>query len=866
MKDKKYVTLQTFLIRFVLFAVVLTLLFVVIYVSNSRKFKGFSTFRNDIETLTHLFQVDYEAQLLFFNSYHSDEIFFRTKKNKYLRRHNTLYPAVAKLTDSLINTRLARYFKIDKKLGDFLNFFSEANNDFNLIVDLLYKRGYKNTGLISKIVENQKLALEEIDKLPLNIKSKLFNVFSSLNTHFYKYLEHPSVESYQEFLTDFLKIQKVLNQAPSVSDTASVNDSVYYLHNTATVSKELITALNKYKHHFNQLYNLDKQIGFVSEEGALQKWEEDINTAVELIKTASQDLYPVFTQKFKQNVILFTFLIFALYFGVLVILIWIVFRFTRFAKVLNNYISPMEYGVLPKLIDTEKVGIRIYESQNLFNIVNKIINSLKEMSQFAVEIGKGNFDYQFEPMSDKDILGNALLQLRDNLKKAKEEQLKREEQDKINKWISDGITKFSELLRQTTEDLEKLSSVIIKNLVDYLDANQGGIFLLNDDDPENKFLELVASYAYSKERKKKKIFLLGEGLVGTAAIEKGTIYLTEIPEDYISITSGLGGANPRSLLIVPLLHEEQLLGIIEIASFQEMKKYQIEFVEKVAESIAATVSINKINRKTAILLEQSKKQAEEMAAKEEEMRQNLEELQATQEEAARREAELNSILNALKTFAHIFELDLDGNIISVDDNIIKFYNLPKTYFLGQHFSIIDASEPSPLADPQFWEEVKQGKVKVYMRKFNIEDKEYWFEDHISPVYDTKGNVYKLIVSSLEITEKVKQQQILEHQKQLLEKRQVELEEKIKEQEAIRKHLEEEKQKADILAERLKNSEKILKKALIKAQEDEEKWKNVYKKIRESNIRLAKSLEDVLAITEIRLYLKNREIEDFKKKK
>jgi len=172
-------------------------------------------------------------------------------------------------------------------------------------------------------------------------------------------------------------------------------------------------------------------------------------------------------------------------------------------------------------------------------------------------------------------------------------------------------------------------------MIQYLSANQGGFFLLEDEQSAAPYLNLIAAYAYDRQKFMQKRINVGEGLIGNCVLEKQTIYLKDIPKGYIEIRSGLGGSVPRCLLIVPLKKEDQITGVIEIASFNEMKKYEIEFVEKIAESIAATMVTVKLHEQTAILLEESKKRSEEISQQEEELRQNLEELKATQEEMAR---------------------------------------------------------------------------------------------------------------------------------------------------------------------------------------------------------------------------------------
>jgi PAS domain-containing protein len=148
---------------------------------------------------------------------------------------------------------------------------------------------------------------------------------------------------------------------------------------------------------------------------------------------------------------------------------------------------------------------------------------------------------------------------------------------------------------------------------------------------------------------------VGEGLVGRCYIEAEPIYLLEIPDNYITITSGLGDTPPRCLLLVPLKVDKEVNGVIELASLQPIAQYKIDFVQKVAESIASTLKAARVNERTAKLLGQTKLQAEEMAAAEEEMRQNLEELQSTQEEMARVQEEQKRAMDKVTTDNQMFE-------------------------------------------------------------------------------------------------------------------------------------------------------------------------------------------------------------------
>ncbi len=262
---------------------------------------------------------------------------------------------------------------------------------------------------------------------------------------------------------------------------------------------------------------------------------------------------------------------------------------------------------------------------------------LKEKALFARKIGDGNFDDSFKKLSDDDELGEALLQMQASLKFAKEQDNIRKAEDARRNWTTEGQARFAEILRQNVAEVSELSYNIISNMVTYMGVNQGGLFILNDDDANDKFLELAGCYAFDRRKFITKRIALSEGLVGTCFIEGETIYLKDVPQDYIKITSGLGDENPAELLIVPLKLNDEIFGVMELASFYEFEKHKIEFAEKIGEIIASSISGLRINNRTSLLLEKSQQQTEEMRAQEEEMRQNMEELHATQEAMAEKE-------------------------------------------------------------------------------------------------------------------------------------------------------------------------------------------------------------------------------------
>ncbi len=270
--------------------------------------------------------------------------------------------------------------------------------------------------------------------------------------------------------------------------------------------------------------------------------------------------------------------------------------------------------------------------------IMQIRKGLNEKAVFAKKIGEDELNVSLQKLSDDDSFGDALLQMQENLKKARAEELKRKEQDDRRNWITEGQTKFAQILRQNEADLEELSFHIISNLVKYMKINQGGLFILNDE-TDDKYLEMMACYAFDRRKYTSKRVEIGEGMLGACFLEGKTTYLTQLPQDYIRITSGLGGENPGALLLVPLKLNDETLGVIELASFRPFEKHAIEFAEKIAEIIASAISGLKISSRTTMLLQKSQQQAEELRAQEEEMRQNMEELTATQEALEEKEKE-----------------------------------------------------------------------------------------------------------------------------------------------------------------------------------------------------------------------------------
>jgi transcriptional regulator with GAF, ATPase, and Fis domain/HAMP domain-containing protein len=302
---------------------------------------------------------------------------------------------------------------------------------------------------------------------------------------------------------------------------------------------------------------------------------------------------------------------------------------------LTEVVDCLGRGEVPESVDYEKDN----EIGDILKSVNNLTEGIKSYTSFATSVGEGELSTEFEKLGVNDVLGTSLIDMRDNLQKISEEERKRS-------WSTEGLAQFATILRQE-EDIVKLSQSIVSSLVKYVRGNQAGLFVAYGEG-EEEYLELKATYAYDREKFEEKSIKKGQGLVGQCWHEGEYIYMTDMPNNYINIGSGLGDANPNCLLIVPLVYNDLILGVIEIASFNEFTENEIEFILKLGESIAATISAAKVNESTSNLLSETNEMTEQLQSQEEELRQQTEELLATQEENERRYQVLEKDFKLLK--------------------------------------------------------------------------------------------------------------------------------------------------------------------------------------------------------------------------
>ncbi len=530
------------------------------------------------------------------------------------------------------------------------------------------------------------------------------------------------------------------------------NDSQRYLMDTVrtefesllVVEQEVMGQLVTFENYEDPLTKLLAEDAIESQvipmtASIIRKLDEVARMQQETTQESDDDLIAATSQLRNVTIIL----------GVVIIIIGLIFAYliARSITIPINYIKDIVVKLgKGELVDDQGKQFNNDEIGEMAIAMDNLIKGLRSTTIFAENIGNGKYDSEFKPLSDHDVLGNALLEMRSNLSRVAEEDQKRN-------WSTEGLAKFGDILRRNNDNIEKLSDDIIRSLVTYMGCNQGGIYIIDDTEGNEPYMSLLACYAWDKKKYIDQKIHKGEGLAGQVWQEMDTIYLTEVPDNYIKITSGLGDANPKSVLIVPLKVNEEIYGVVEIASFRVFEDYEVEFVQKIAESIASTVSSVKINAKTQNLLEESQEMTEQMRSQEEEMRQNMEELQATQEEMQRGQAEAESTMEAINSSVAMIEFDAEGYVINANQNFLDITGYYKDEIIGESHRLF-ANKEDKTSDTykQFWKDLIQGIAKYgEFERIGKGGKAIQMVESYAPIKSRDGSVGKIMMVAVDVS-------------------------------------------------------------------------------------------------------------------
>jgi PAS domain S-box-containing protein len=422
---------------------------------------------------------------------------------------------------------------------------------------------------------------------------------------------------------------------------------------------------------------------------------------------------------------------------------WLARRYRKQTFQIEDYIDTLANGNIPEIEQKDN------EIQRIITSINNLAQQLQKIKDFAGTVGSGTFDKEVNVFNKEGELGKALAQMQEGLTQIAI-------RDKQRNWVNEGIALFGNVLREYT-NAQALYDDIIINLVKYVHANQGSIFVLKEGlEEKDAVLEQKSLYAYDRQRMSNKIIKRGQGLLGQAWLEKDVIYLEEAGDKFVQITSGLGGSQPRSILIVPMINtESKVLGVVELASFQKFEEFEIDFVKRVCEMMVSAISALQNNDKTRRLLEEAQRNSQRANIQEQETRQNQQRLNNAQEEIANLRHELESKKISLDRTLAYLELNLRDEIIFANSYFLDTLRYDLKDIQGQVLTTLFKNKAEINNEYQkCWQGLRNGDNEDYVLHLATKNgDDVWLDSTLTPVIDDREIVQKIIVLGIETTEK-----------------------------------------------------------------------------------------------------------------
>ncbi len=540
-----------------------------------------------------------------------DNAFLKDNESPDLQRYefhyvqaNNLLKQIAKHPYFDLPQNKLRYDSIVKNLA-------QQNEQITLLINTIRERGFQDFGVEGQLrkaiheVENSSFDYNKVDMLMLRRHEKDFFLRKDL-----KYLD-----KFNAVMHNFI-------------------DQIEKSESDPMAAQEIKLLAQQYKSLFNYIVTLEERIGLSPTTGITGNIAKLQSSGLQTLANLTQ-LVKIEKDLIVQTsmIKLFSLLIFQLILG-LILVVFYANLLTKAIKEIKDALVELSTGTFP-----ENMRIRTKdEIAETKTALNNLVHRIKTAVQFAQNLGGGNLRMDYDSQYADDVLAKAIIKMKDQLVVA-------EDQQRAINWQNEGMAKVGELLKNEFENLEQLADHFLAVIIKYVELNQGALYLLVNNKAQ---LKRIATYAYGKKRFEDEIINVGAGLVGQCVLEQQPIHLTELPDGYVKITSGLGEATPANVLIIPMMSNDEIVGVLEFASFNPFSTESILYLQKASENIANILLSKQKAQHTEQLLTEAKVKSEMLAQQEEEMRQNTEELMATQEEMERQKKELLQKIEVLE--------------------------------------------------------------------------------------------------------------------------------------------------------------------------------------------------------------------------
>ena len=259
-------------------------------------------------------------------------------------------------------------------------------------------------------------------------------------------------------------------------------------------------------------------------------------------------------------------------------------------------------------------------TDNVNGLAANLTNQVRAIAEVSTAVTKGDLtrsitvEAQGEVAALKDNINEMILNLKDTTQK-------NTEQD----WLKTNLARFTRML-QGQRNMKTVAKMVLSELAPLVEAQQG-VFYVNNGDDDEPLMKLLGGYAYNKRKSLANTFHLGEGLVGQCMLEKERILVTDVPSNYVQISSGLGEARPNNIVVLPVLFEGEVKAVIELSTFHSFSDTHLTFLDQLTESIGIVLNTIEANTRTEDLLLQSQSLAGELQSQQDELKKTNEQLE-----------------------------------------------------------------------------------------------------------------------------------------------------------------------------------------------------------------------------------------------
>lgn len=322
-----------------------------------------------------------------------------------------------------------------------------------------------------------------------------------------------------------------------------------------------------------------------------------------------------------------------------------------------------------------------------------------ETAQTTEEELRQNMEELQATQDEMNVQSRKIMDSQEAMKIVEQELRQRQQDMERTQWLESNLSKFDDLMRLNYDkSLEEFSDVILLNLADLLSGSQAALYVYDED---KELIEMKGGYACTAKTVKKASFYIGEGVLGQIVKTKKTHYLEDLPIDSATVESALSRISNKSLIVVPLLYNEKIQGVLELASLQAMSDLHRQFLERLSQNIASMLQNIRSMLRTQKLLRQSRDMTDEL-------QRNSNQIAQTQLEIERRAAEFQAQFNAINLSMLVVEYSEEGEITQVNNKFLKLSKYTKDELVGQHHSSLLPVKVAESEDyKQFWRKVHE---------------------------------------------------------------------------------------------------------------------------------------------------------------